>query len=232
MTPNTKSILDEIIRNQEGGWVLTQNVNDPDGGWTYGGMTKKTFCSVSRGWVGYTYSQIEDVIAQGDASKNGLGEVKTDFMKDAVLQAYEQIFIIPSRVEEFPIAIQFAYLSCAINRGVENAVRALQMACNACCIITKCDGIIGSATIASANATTHMTEEGLMPIMQGNLLREFCHAWRLQYADLVVENAEAWHAYIADVTGLRAKSSLSEPSLFRAPDLIGWLNRVHYCEAR
>lgn len=222
MTPNTKSILDEIIRNQEGGWVLTENANDPDGGWTYGGMTKKTFCSVSRGWDGYTYEMIADVVKQGDASKNGLGEVKSGFMKGSVMQAYEQIFIIPSRMEELPIGIQFAYLSCAINRGVENAVRALQMACNAIHDkeVLDVDGKIGPATIREAVDADMMD-------LHVELLREFCHDWRMQYAELVVQNSQAWYTVAQGKMDI-----LNKPKVFRAPDLIGWLNRVHYCEAR
>jgi hypothetical protein len=32
-----------VVEKQEGGWMLTLNANDPDGGWTFGGVTATTY---------------------------------------------------------------------------------------------------------------------------------------------------------------------------------------------
>lgn len=208
MTPNTKSFLDEIIRNQEGGWVLTENANDPDGGWTYGGMTHKNFTGA------YQVMNYHGMSVMLESPDNIPG------VQNAAYEVYDRDFIQSSRAEELPAAIQFAYLSCAINRGVENAVMALQTACNAiqAKAVLAVDGKIGPATIAEVKDVDLMD-------LHVELTHEFCHAWRLQYAELVVYNANAWYTYAL-------KKQATEPSIYRAGDLIGWLNRVHYCEVR
>lgn len=213
MLDSTKQILDEIITKQEGGWVLTNNANDPDGGWTYAGMTARNCCKY-QGYPGLHDARA--VVPFADWQKfvqaNCGGE-------EAVIRGmYDQFFIKPSRVEELPAAIQFAYLSCAINRGVGNAVIVLQDAINGYGEreYVAVDGKFGSTTLSFVQQMAGYPELFLM---------EFCHQWRLQYAKLVIDNAVAWHE-------AATYSEDPAPTIFRANDLIGWLNRIHYCETR
>lgn len=202
MLDTTKTLLNTIITKQEGGWGLTENANDPDGGWTYGGMTKKTLGSFTIGYNDDSFKDMQTYLSHEYAD----GELQKD-----ILAAYEQLFVIPSKVEQLPTAIQAVYLSCAINRGVENAVRALQAALG----MNNIDGIFGTATQANVNGKNG-------PFI-GILRDSFCHQWRLQYTQLVTQNAAAWHdAAIAEQEG----KTIDLPAVFRAPDLVGWLNRI------
>lgn len=40
-----KDLINQVVEQDEGGWVLTHNTNDPDGGWTFGGL-------VCKDWIG------------------------------------------------------------------------------------------------------------------------------------------------------------------------------------
>lgn len=99
--------IDKIIKEEEGGWKLTHNPNDPDGGWTYAGVTAKTFNShLPEGSVPLTYADMVKAVELGDQN-----------IKETVFSIYFKFYYKP--LEEYVNGMpQSAELSCAINCGV------------------------------------------------------------------------------------------------------------------
>lgn len=227
MTPATKQLLDRIITDQEGGWKLTSNANDPDGGWTYGGCTAKVFShwhldAAETGHI-FTAAEFSSMFLHADG-----GEEAT---KVLVYECYDKEYITPLQLEKLSTILQGPVLSCAINRGVETAVKILQISTFPYLIAADCDGKMGSKTLAAIekfNATS--TKNGY-----SELITKFLREWTRSYIQLVVENAKAWHDW-AEVShdSLKAGAVPSGllvnniPTIFRAGDLEGWFNRVEY----
>jgi hypothetical protein len=103
--------IEEIIQKDEGGWKLTANKDDPDGGWTYGGCTKKLL--VTKG-VALEICSFADMY-------HYCNDPKIDAMnKELIRRVYYEEFYAPL-VKKFGYC-DAAMLSCAVNCGVQTAI--------------------------------------------------------------------------------------------------------------
>lgn len=219
LTPELRSLLDIIIEKQEGGWVLhgSNTDDDPDGDWTYAGVTAKL-------WEKYH---------RKDVSKLEFQEfLATNIGRSAIEFIYEEEFISSLKLSKFPALLQGPLLSCAINRGVSNAVKALQLSINDALEGSsahfgdlKIDGNAGPKTWQAFNYVVGNDDE--------KLKERFLYHWTLQYINLVQENAEAWRdraVYLFEIgnTGKSKVNYHKEPSVLRATHLEGWFNRVEF----
>lgn len=164
LTPELAALLDVIIVEDEGGWILTSNADDADGGWTYAGVTSTVF-NASGGAAIANVAAMQNAIAANAAG-----------IQQRVLDIYSSMFIIPAQVARVPLALQRPYLSACINLGVAGGVRVLQTALE----VTP-DGIIGlqtmSALARSAAPTTMLA---------------FRVAWEAHYIAIASASAELW----------------------------------------
>jgi lysozyme family protein len=211
MDQDIKQLLDKIIEKQEGGWVLTENKDDPDGGWTYAGVARKLW-QETIGHPNVTYALIKEDI-----------ERSVDEAKDSIYDVYQIAFIGPLQLDKFPETIRGPLLSAAINIGVEQAVKLLQ----SCLPYAKEDGIVGPETI---KLTSTAYQSGVI------IKDKFMKAWMRYYIKLVQENAEEWRdayetaAYACNqyAMGKGMQVYKSPPHTLCATQLEGWFNRVEF----
>jgi len=116
--PYQKEQIDTVIAKDEGGWKLTHNANDPDGGWTYAGVTHSTFNAYwKKKYPGSNRDMVfNDVLAILNGDVKGQKELDED-----VYQIYFEEYYEPMAVHMKAPIISTAILSCAVNIGVENA---------------------------------------------------------------------------------------------------------------
>lgn len=107
LNPAIQSILDDIIVNEEGGWKLTSDPNDNDGGWTLAGVTKATYESKFK---------IKCTIT--DIRQKKMGNIED--LKNEIYQIYYEEYYIPMN-RSLP-SMDASRLSCAINCGVPTAL--------------------------------------------------------------------------------------------------------------
>lgn len=204
------ALIDTIILGDEGGWVVTKNKDDPDGGWTFGGMTRKTL----QPYFNNDFPN-HDFDVEWQAMEN-------DHKEDFVREAYYDLFVLPLQLDKLPNTLKGPLLSCAVNIGVKEAVVVLQT-----CLKIEQDGILGSKTfVAMYNYNSVIGNEHIITLKD-----IFLHQWQLHYADLVRANAEAWRDfanfwYNASVTSSRQDTHPVKPTTLRATNLAGWLNRI------
>lgn len=196
---NINDILSSIITNDEGGFVLTHNANDPDGGWTYGGIIRGNWYNPV---CNYTLEQMQSAINAAPGT-----------MKATCIAVYNDKFVTPSRVAELPSFIQQCYLSAVINCGQSVAVEMLQLAYNKLLPknTVKVDGVIGSETIHAWGYVG--------PSIENIYKLVFCDAWEDHYFDIVVANTEDWVDFCTKV-------GQKHPGVNFSADLRGWINRV------
>lgn len=211
------SLITRMIVNDEGGWELTEDKNDP-GGLTFGGMTYRTF-------VDWAKTQGEHPSVEGFklAAHND-----DPILRQQIIQCYHDLYVIP-----FGVAGNYAgdmLVSAAVNVGIKQAIVIMQRAANCNPNLDKLlavDGIVGPKTRdAWMKAYEYFGYLGLR--------REFCNIWRKFYVDLVQENAKAWvkyarllETYIANPTIIDRKNLEKEkPKFVRSEYLEGWINRV------
>lgn len=217
ISPTIKSLLDEIITHQEGGWVLTENKDDLDGGWTYAGVTHKTFAAEDatdneeyKENLKTTYSDMLKLAA----------DVKhINFMHDFVYHIYYSKYCIPLDIEFWEETHRGAILSCAINCGVETAIKLVQTTIE----VTE-DGKLGKETRDKYDELYNVADDSFF-------VAQFPHHWALYYCELVRENAEAWREY-AIAAASENSTSLKEPATLRATNLSGWINRIEYWRSK
>lgn len=108
------TLIDNCINNDEGGWKLTSNPNDPDGGWTFAGVTSKTWNAWNKFPDGYKYTA-QDM-------KNHIAE-DIVAIKEKIYTIYDEVFYQPLIKEcKWNIGgykVHPAVFSCAVNIGVE-----------------------------------------------------------------------------------------------------------------
>lgn len=203
-----KQLLDKIITDQEGGWKLTSNANDPDGGWTYAGATRTTVLAYLQ--EGFSEQDFLDLIKTRQPDTDAL-----------IYRIYYEKYCQPLQLEKLPTILQGPVLSCAINRGVETAVKILQ----GCLLNITCDGNLGSRTLAAIEAH-HDPLSGMdgYVLLQEKFLRE----WTRSYIRLVVENAKAFQRSLLYQDAGDPEYKKLRPTIFRADSLEGWFNRVEY----
>lgn len=103
--------IEHIIKDDEGGWVLTCNQNDPDGGWTYAGVTRITFEQ-------YT-GQRASIEAMKDVCDSE--EVQHSILEIYYNNYYLPLFTLLKEHCQQELALYESELSCAINCGVQTA---------------------------------------------------------------------------------------------------------------
>jgi hypothetical protein len=113
---NLLAVIRECIEQEEGGWKLTSNPNDPDGGWTYAGVTRTLFEAWLKKQPKHKLScpvravDIEHELELGSA---------TDLQND-ILCVYWDEFLEPiTEICGGLFTYHYAlFFSCAINRGM------------------------------------------------------------------------------------------------------------------
>lgn len=222
ITPEAQAIIDTIIEKQEGGWLLTENKNDPDGGWTYAGVTASVFNKKFNST--YTYSAMHDNFT----SNENIYMINKD-----IYDIYFEQYYLPLHLSELPTSIRGPLFSCAVNCGTETAVSILQAAYNKGMEQQdhiKVDGNLGPITIRSMQYVAS----------RGDLKDYFLREWMLHYINLVQENAAAAFEAFEYVkliqnnttasynvsVAMKAKSDF--PKVNRAASFEGWFNRIDF----
>jgi len=104
--PAVKAI-NNLVTIDEGGWHLEHVDGDNDGGWTFGGMTSKLFCTYFPNYAGY------------DAIEKVVNDPKLYLVLIAECQAiYYQEFYVPVSRIMYSTVVFPGHLSCAINVGM------------------------------------------------------------------------------------------------------------------
>jgi lysozyme family protein len=208
MDQNLQKMLDQVIEEDEGGWMLSENKDDPDGGWTYAGMTAKTF---------YAWHKDAELVFDHDhlAGMLQLVNFKRDF-QNTIRQCYDEVFLNKIPFNQLPLGIHLPLISCAINCGAENAIKILQETMG----MKTIDGVCGPNTI-----DTCKNEVGMWG-PYGFKIR-FCKNWMKYYINLVEKNAEEWRQYALWIQGKgHNMAPVNIPKVLCAANLKGWFNRV------
>lgn len=206
MNQHVAKIINDCIEQEEGGWKLSKHPDDPDGGWTYAGVTSKTYNSYKN--TNLTYAEVAALVAPDS-------QYRVNF-NDDIINLYHTRFygplnkagawyVLPDTalvLESDKLGFEFnaALFSCSVNRGVANAIEAWK------------------------EADRQLT----LPYK----MRAFICAWQDQYTKLVADNAAAWRKYaeaLEDVYNnkrLMVDVALIKPKAFRATFLQGWINRT------
>lgn len=218
--------IDRVIV-QEGGWVLTSNKDDPDGGWTYAGVTAINFGKVLYNAGQQKYPGPADLAT----FKDHLREAE-DVVRTFVYKFYYDEFYAPLYLDQVTFRGKGPLLSCAANLGLDDAVFVLQEALNALMQRIginggrdplKVDGHMGPATY------NRLILYGQSSEFKDLILQE----WMRRYISIVQRNAVAWRKYAellerrADTHGQNTRG-LMKPEVLRATSLEGWFNRIEY----
>lgn len=111
-------LIDDCINLEEGGWKLTSNSNDPDGGWTFAGVTSTTWRE---------YYKIDE-ISHDDMAHHIAANF--DSIENTVYTLYTDVFYKPL----YPICrwdiegyrVHPAVFSAAVNLGVPAVSKMLE----------------------------------------------------------------------------------------------------------
>lgn len=221
---NAEAVINSMIVLDEGGWVVTEYTNDP-GGLTIGGMTYATFADGMKKYG-------ESPSAEGyKSSFNSTDRELVNAVKQRIIQVYYDKFYTPLSLDNCPIAGPL--LSCAVNAGLDDAIKILQAMSNEynASFSLKIDGVWGPNT---ANAVKVVYNS----ISPGVLRREFTSRWRAMYVHMVQANVDAWEVYTATLQAIITGHIAGHPTMpddwykVKAPKfkrwkvLEGWLNRV------
>lgn len=187
LTEAQLAALNEVIENQEGGWVLSKDADGGDGGWTFGGVTANSYCMQLGHEV--SFDQIELEIK----SEKGLAGVKDD-----CLAIYTNEFVKPW-MQQLPDKLFAPIFSAVINEGEHSVELVLQRAINRCLDFDNQsyrlleDGIIGDKTIDELLSITAV--QNADPFLQ----LDFLHCWMQSYIAICVKNPvklqylQGWH---------------------------------------
>ncbi len=217
-----------LILADEGGWVFTDDANDP-GDMTYGGLTFEKYYE----WFLKTESnKFPKKLMQ--TSFRSQATMNDSFLQQDITICYYNEFWKKARCDEMPYEIDELMFSIVTNLGVRQGVKILQRACNERSLgQLKVDGIIGELTVRLVN---HLADS------YDNFIQDIINAWEDKYIDLVVKNAEAWRNWGMSHTIEKLGSEFTAmpttitmqnaPSSFRAKYLRGWINRTRKYEKR
>ncbi len=147
--------IDQIIINDEGGWVYT-NRKDDLGGPTYAGVTGKWFVIWNNKKYPNTKFSINNFISVFTQQK------VNDYWVELIYEFYYDEFYLPIRGDDLPSLLAHAVLSAMINVGADEAPYWLQSAINDVgkeilktpgtkFTFLKVDGKIGPKTIEAVN---------------------------------------------------------------------------------
>lgn len=211
MHSQQKSIISLIIKEEEGGWVLTNYSTDPDV-WTYAGIRKMLFeaNNVPKGYIDRITKHVipdQKVLLPVDLVKimepYVYGIYYTEFVSKLTLLEID-FADLPAIMRLNFNVFYSRLLSCMINCGARTGIRIFQTAINARIIAAtydsqiRVDGFFGLHSNAALNRLLKCESPGL-----GYLTQEFYKAWVLHYADIVQHNP-------AQIVNFR-----------------GWINRVY-----
>jgi lysozyme family protein len=233
-----KKLIQQIIVDQEGGWKLTSNKDDPDGGWTYAGVTFRTYEEYLDRVHSHNHPYWEDGI-EGMIAEHQYN------LFDEIKEVYWMGYVAPIKeLLDAEYRLMGPVVSCAVNLGMDDAIKCLQSSYNNSFLVDTpqaqliVDGIAGPVT---KNAILYKMIE-YRGLNDANVFAvwksKFLHAWTQTYAKLVAENAEAWRQY-ANYQLLRNNTTdddrqdaeivpAERPKTLRAVNLSGWLNRIEY----
>lgn len=203
-----KTLIDNLIINDEGGWKFDEQ-QDNDGGWTYAGVTAKVYTAYF--WEDhkgiYPLSMFKEIV-----------DKVPEKAKELIYEIYYINYYKQLQLDKLPSEIQAAFLSCAVNCGVMTAVKILQRSINFIDApeleILKIDGLTGPSTIQTVNQC-HPTY----------LINRFLKEWMGYYINLVQQD------YIHICDSPIANENIQE--LYKiihrnnhVESLEGWFNRV------
>ena len=199
------SLIDQIIKDQEGGYVLSKDPDGGDGGWTFAGLTAKTISSF-HDMCDYTYDDIARIITNTASAEYA-------DLKEAVWNEYIHNFV-PIWFDKLPEQLEGPYLSACINEGEHPPELILQRAVNAAMRgqigwtpIAE-DGLVGPSTLYTMG-TIFGGDQGSQKIVPLEVTKSFINNCFLKM----------WmKSYIA--------ICVSKPSKLQY--LEGWHNRVEY----
>lgn len=126
---NLLVVIRDCIEQEEGGWKLTSNPNDPDGGWTYAGVTRKLYeawCKKNN-LKSLSLAELKEILKEQEFALDA-----AEF-KDYILCIYWDEFLEPI-TEICGNLFTYHYglfLSCAVNRGMAEFKRCYAEAHNA-----------------------------------------------------------------------------------------------------
>ena len=108
MSVDVDKLLEVIISKQEGGYVLSKDPDNGDGGWTYAGVTKTTMDKLS----GFS-TEFKDYEAIDEWLKLAANrETISNIVNDIYRRNY-----VPKDFDSVPIFLAGPYLSASINLG-------------------------------------------------------------------------------------------------------------------
>jgi hypothetical protein len=110
------NIIDYTITEEEGGYVITHNPNDPDGGWTYAGIIKEN-------WVKY-YPETD----VGFSAISALVLANTDLYQTWSHVIYYNEFYLPvQKILGTIFDVDQEEFSCAVNIGLGGFEQVCQL---------------------------------------------------------------------------------------------------------
>jgi hypothetical protein len=86
--------IEEVIQKNEGGWKLTANKDDPDGGWTYGGCTKKLLASKYAIWNTVSFEEMQDFCGQVSSDTRNKDLIRRVYYEEFLCSSSEKIRLL------------------------------------------------------------------------------------------------------------------------------------------
>lgn len=203
-------VINDCIEHEEGGWKLTSHPDDPDGGWTYGGVTRKTFEAHTGMLV--PVERTTEFLSTTEGIKVFQDRVVNIYFNNFIRPLWDagMIVDVPAFVmqsDRYQNEFNRTVFSCAVNRGVQSA----RDAWNSC----------------NFKNTDTLVDRRM----------KFIAAWQDQYTKLVADNAKAWREYAIQLEAILAQKQINtdeeyknlasmKPRTLRATFLQGWINRT------
>jgi len=131
MLQNFESLIQWVIENSEGGWVLHKVKNDK-GGLTYAGIAQR----YHKNWEWWPVIQNPTLLAKRETQ-----------VKDAIIKKYYNEYLLPSSAHLLPRGLGVSVLDYSVNAGPFRAIKQLQSALN-----VTVDGKLGPITLSKINS--------------------------------------------------------------------------------
>lgn len=166
------SAIECIIKEQEGGYVLSSDPDGGDGGWTFAGITRTTFFAHANSAP--TKAAVAALIVNTSSVEY------RDFI--ATIHSIYETQYVPMYFQELPQLLHLPYLSASINCGLTSAVEILQVALNmlpGLHSLVEVDGKLGPLTMSDV-AACH----------EADLRDAFMWAWMKHYVAIVLSKPE------------------------------------------
>lgn len=165
--------INEMIVNDEGGWVYTDHPADPDQG-TYAGVRFKTF----KKWLIQNGVDIGESYTPQEYYDDTINDA-SEALAEEILELYYVKYYLAAKCDQVAFRLRRPMLSCAVNIGPREAIRALQRAFNRVGYNLETDGIFGKYT-SSANM-----------ISGGTTVNYFLDEWMRYYIWIIESDADA-----------------------------------------